>query len=234
MSTNELNIFLNSFDKPQHYSDAAWNEVINQSKKVWEYYLSGVDWNAQLEITCRESYLMLVNREGKLIIKNDSLLNYVKNHHVNSWRQQLEEVAFKAIRDKKYDIAERYFGKTLKLDATNAMNFYRRAIVRLKMMNQRGALQDLCEAIRLKPEVDSFYFKRAEIYRLLDVDHKAMSDLNKAIQLNPSNVAALEMRGKFRLSLGDKAGGKMDVQKAEALAQRGFNSGNEFYGAKAA
>ena len=69
MSTNELNIFLNSFDRPTHVSDVAWQQVIQQAKRVWDAYLKGEDWNDVLDITCKESYLMLVSHEGKLIVQ---------------------------------------------------------------------------------------------------------------------------------------------------------------------
>ncbi|GAB5538396.1 MAG: hypothetical protein Salg2KO_04990 [Salibacteraceae bacterium] len=217
MSANELNSFLNSFHRPINYSDAAWNQIISQSKEVWSKYLNGENWQKELEITCKEAYLMLVNTEGKLIVSDESLLSYVKNEHVKTWMRRLEEIAFKALRDKKYKTAERYFGKVIKLDGQNAMNHYRRSLVRLKLNNQRGALVDLSEAIRLQPRIAKFYVKRAEVYRLLDVDHKAMSDLNMAIKLNPKSVEAYQRRGKFRLSLGDRAGGRLDLLKASEL-----------------
>lgn len=234
MSTTELNTFLNSFERPDHYSNIAWNEVIQQARQVWLHYLAGKDWQKQLDITCKESYLMLVNDDGKLIVEDESLLNYVKNDHVTSWRERLEEVAFKAIRDKRFDKAERYFTKALKVDSTNAMNHYRRALVRIKLLNHKGALVDLTEAIALKPDFDTFYLKRAQVYRLLDIDHKAMSDLNRAIKLNPSSSDAFEMRGKFRLSLGDRSGARMDLNKAEALRSNGHSGQGEMYGAQAA
>lgn len=177
---------------------------------------------------------MLVNKDGKLIVNNESLLNYVKNNHVNSWKRQLEEIAFKAIRDKRYDTAERYFSKALKMDGKDAMNYYRRALVRIKLQRHREALDDLSAAIDLKPGLDTFYLKRAEVWRLLDVDYKAMADLNKAIKLNPHSADAFDMRGKFRLSLGDRAGGKMDLVKAGELRNDGRTGGSELYGSKAA
>lgn len=234
MSTTELNTFLSSFDRPEHYSNLAWNEVIRQARQVWLHYLAGKDWNQQLDITCKESYLMLVNDEGKLIVNDETLLNYVKNDHVSSWKQRLEEIAFKAIRDKRYDKAERYFTKALKVDSSNAMNHYRRALVRIKLFNHKGALVDLSEAIALKPDFDTFYLKRAQVYRLLDIDHKAMSDLNKAIKLNPSSSEAFDMRGKFRLSLGDRTGARIDLNKAEELRSNGRIGQSEVYGAQAA
>lgn len=233
MSTNELNIFLNSFDRPNHYSDAAWQQVIAQAKSVWQHYLNGESLENAIDITCKESYLMLVNKEGKLIVKDESLLNYVMNQHVSEWRKKLEEIAFRAIRDKRYDAAERFFTKALKVDKTNAMNYYRRALVRIKLMNYKLALDDLTQAIELNSSVATFYLKRSQVFRMLDVDYKAMGDLNKAIRINPNSAEAFEIRGKFRASLGDRAGSKMDLIKAEELRKNGKLGGTELYGAAA-
>lgn len=219
MSANELNSFLHSFHRPLNYSDAAWQEVIRQSKAVWSSYINGDDWRNQLDIPCKEAYLMLVNSNGQLIVKDESLLNYVKNEHVQSWIKRVEEIAYKALRDRKYHISERYFGKLIKLDGDNAMHRYRRAVVRIKLNNLSGALADLSDAIKMQAKVSKFYLKRAEVYRLLDVDHKAMTDLNTTLRLDPSNAQAYQKRGAFRLSLGDKAGGRLDLLRAEELSQ---------------
>jgi tetratricopeptide (TPR) repeat protein len=234
MSTNELNIFLNSFDRPSHFSDVAWQHVIQQARKVWEAYLRGEDWNEMLDITCRESYLMLISTEGKLIIQDESLLHYVKNENVKSWRIHLEEVAFRAIRDKRYDRAEAFFTKALKVDSKHAMNYYRRAILRMKALRHKGALDDLTMAISLNESVSAFYIKRSQIYRLLDMAYKAMSDLNKAIKVDPRNTEAFEVRSKFRLSLGDRAGAGMDMLKADEFRKIGLSGSSELYEAKAA
>jgi tetratricopeptide (TPR) repeat protein len=230
MSANELNSFLQSFQRPAEISDAAWTQLLSQSRQVWSSYLAGENWNQTLEITCKESYLMLVNQNGQLIVSDDSLLNYVKTEQVLGWMKRLEEIALKAIRDKKYEIAERYFGKMLKLDASDYMAHYRRAIVRMRLLNHKGALEDLSQAILLKSDFAVLYTKRAEVFRLLDIDHKAMTDLNRSIQLDPTNAPVYELRGKFRLSLGDRAGGRLDILRAEELRSRGYNGNSELSG----
>lgn len=234
MSTNELNIFLNSFNRPSHFSDAAWQQVISQAKRVWEAYLNGEDWNDVLEITCKESYLMLVSHEGKLIVQDESLLRYVKNDEVKSWKKHLEEIAFRAIRDQQFEKAERFFTKALKVDDKSAMNHYRRALLRMKALRHKGALEDLSKAIELNDGVAAFYIKRSHIFRLLDLDYKAMSDLNRAIKVDPRHAEAFDLRGKFRLSLGDRAGARLDILKAKELRDGGKIGSGELYSAKAA
>jgi tetratricopeptide (TPR) repeat protein len=233
MSTNELNTFLNSFDRPTNYSDAAWQQVIAQAKNVWFQYLNGESLQNAVDITCKESYLMLVNHEGKLIVQDETLLNYVKNQHVDSWRVRLEEIAFRAIRDKRFEKADRFFTKALKVEATNAMNFYRRALVRIKLMNYKGALEDLTQAINLKANIATFYLKRAQVFRMLDVDFKAMADMNKAIKLDSKSAEAYQLRGNFRAAIGDRAGSRMDMLKAAELKRNGNLGGTELYGVAA-
>ena len=143
----------------------------------------------------------------------------MKNEHVQSWIKRLEEIAYKALRDRKYHISERYFGKLIKLDGDNAMHRYRRAMMRIKLNNLSGSLADLSDAIKMQAKVSKFYLMRADVYRLLDVDHKAMTDLNTALRLDPSNVQAYQKRGTFRLSLGDIAVCRVDLLWAEQLRQ---------------
>ncbi len=234
MSTNELNAFLNSFQKPANYDRDAWENLIAHSKEIWNAYLNGNTWEQAIDITCKESYLMLVDTNGKLVINNDSLLNYVQNEHTRAWRSKLEDIALRAIREKRYKRAEQYFGKAIKVDGKHALNYYRRALVSMKLLNNKSALADLNKAIELQPENENLYLKRAQVYRLLDVDFKAMSDLNKAIKLNSNCAEAYEVRGKFRLSLGDRAGAKMDLNRSFEIINSRKTGPSEQYGAKAA
>lgn len=234
MSTLELNAFLNSFQKPANYDQTAWDELIAQSKEIWKAYMLGESWENAVSITCKESYLMLVDTNGKLVIKDDSVLNYVQNEHTRGWRSKLEDIALNAIRDKRYQRAALYFGKAIKVDPKHALNYYRRALVSMKLLNNKAALADLNKAIELQPENENLYLKRAQVYRLLDVDFKAMSDLNKTIKLNANCAEAFEVRGKFRMSLGDRAGARMDLNRSYEIINSRKTGPMEQYGAKAA
>ncbi|MEX2596714.1 MAG: hypothetical protein WEC59_07265 [Salibacteraceae bacterium] len=234
MSHNELNAFLNAFNQPSNMDDQAWEYVLNQARKVWYAHLNGENWSEQLNITCKESYLMLVSKEGKLIVENESLLNYVNNQEVDHWKRHLENLAFSAISQKRFDKADRFFTKALKVDGSRAINYYRRGLVRSRLLKNKEALEDFTKAISLNDNVAAFYLKRAAIYRLLDLDYKAMSDFNRAIKLDSQNPESYELRGKFRLSLGDKAGGGLDLQRSMELKENGKTSGKELYGKIAA
>ena len=137
----------------------------------------------------------------------------------------MEEVAFRAIREKQFNKADRFFTKALKVDNQHAMNFYRRALLRMKALRHKEALEDLTRAIELNDNVLAFYLKRSHIFRLLDMDYKAMSDINKAIKVDPSHSEAYDLRGKFRLSLGDCAGARLDILKAKELRDHGKGRG---------
>ncbi|GAB4377422.1 MAG: hypothetical protein Kow0075_05880 [Salibacteraceae bacterium] len=217
MSSNELNAYFRRFEKPTDVSAEAWRAVLEQSKKVWQAYLSGQSWKEKLEITCKESYLMLVNEKGQLIVTDESLLHYAQNQQIYRWCQHLERLAIRSLREQDFNRAERFFTKALKVDRTNATNYYRRAMVRSRLGKYRDAVNDLDQSIRLQPRNAHFYIKRAEIYRLLDIDYKAMGDLNTAIRLDPSNPEAFEIRGRFRIAIGDKVGGRCDLATAKKL-----------------
>lgn len=232
MSTNELNTHLNSFQRPEALEDQVWNQILHQSREVWNAHLRGEDWNSRMDIFCKEHYLMLVNRDGKLIIRNDNLLNYVRNRTNNEWRSQLEEIAFRALHCGMNEKADRYFGKAIKLDSSVAANYYRRASVRIQLGRYKDALSDLNEAIARSQNQYMYYVKRAEVYRLMDIDHKAMSDLNTAIGINPRGADAYKVRGLFRISLGDRIGGRTDILKSEELQVSAL--GNAGHGLKAA
>lgn len=229
MSANELDLFLRSFDRPNNYPQEAWDHILRQSKSIWKAYLEGKKWQDHVAITCKESYLMLVNRNGQLILGDDSLLDYVCNEHTKNWKEKLESIALRAICEKRYEKAELYFGKALKVDARSDINHYRRAMVRMKLNKVKEAAEDLGRAISIQPENEVYYLKRAQALRILDVDHKAMTDLNKAIRLNPQYAEAFQVRGQFRTALGDTAGGKMDMARARQLFDQKIGE-REVYG----
>lgn len=214
MSTNELNNFLQTFQKPAILPDERWQQNLQQSRRIWHHYLEGEEWSQPVEIDCRESLMMLVDRDGKLIVRNESLLQFVQNRCVQDWRASLEERAFEAASEGRYHQSEHFFCRAIQLDEANAINHYRRALVRMKLRQFSAAAADLNTAISIQPDADKFYVCRAEVYRLMDIDHRALADMNKAIRLNPENDEAIEMRGKLRVSLGDKVGGRTDLNRA--------------------
>lgn len=234
MSTNELNAFLSSFERPINIEQVAWNQVIAQARNVWHAYINGEDWQESLNINCKASYLMLVSKEGKLIVQNEDLLRFEQNQEVKAWRKYLEEKAYASIKLKRFQDAERFFSKALKLDDKHSLNLYRRGLVRMRLLKNKEALDDFTAAIQSNPNIAAFYLKRAQIFRLLDLDYKAMNDLNKAIKIDASNPEAYEIRGKFRLSLGDRVGGKRDILQATVLKDSNRTAGKEIYSNKAA
>lgn len=67
------------------------------------------------------------------------------------------------------------------------------------------------------PTTSAGYVNRAKIFIDRDMRKEALLDYDKAVELDPSNVYAWANRGVTRVQVGDFAGAKTDLAKAEAL-----------------
>ncbi|PTQ12047.1 hypothetical protein CLG96_05575 [Sphingomonas oleivorans] len=67
------------------------------------------------------------------------------------------------------------------------------------------------------PTTSAGYVSRARILIGRDLRKEALLDYDKAVELDPSNIYAWANRGIARIQVGDLAGAKSDLQKAEAL-----------------
>ena len=66
-----------------------------------------------------------------------------------------------------------------------AISHFARAAAYYSLDQYQRAIQDYDEAIRLDPEVASFYTIRAAAYYSLDQYQRAIQDYDEAIRLNP-------------------------------------------------
>ena len=67
------------------------------------------------------------------------------------------------------------------------------------------------------PTTSAGYVSRAKIFINRDMRKEALLDYDKAVELDPNNVYAWANRGMTRVQVGDFAGAKTDLAKAEAL-----------------
>jgi tetratricopeptide (TPR) repeat protein/S1-C subfamily serine protease len=101
----------------------------------------------------------------------------------------------------------------------NSWNYFARGIARFGTGDQKGALTDLNEAIRLNPEAieDSAYSVRSTI-RFAQGDQKgALADLNEAIRLNPKKADNFAGRAAIRFQAKDNQGAIADATEAIRL-----------------
>jgi tetratricopeptide (TPR) repeat protein len=55
------------------------------------------------------------------------------------------------------------------------------------MYDTRGAIQDFNKALKINPDYDFAYYNRAKVYNDLDLFHEAITDINRAIELNDNS-----------------------------------------------
>jgi tetratricopeptide (TPR) repeat protein len=82
--------------------------------------------------------------------------------------------------------------------------------------NPQGYLQIMDEWIRQNPRDANAYFSRHYGWLKLGVPDRALDDLNKVIEIDPSQSAYLA-RGKVLRQIGDLRGAIGDYEKGEAL-----------------
>ena len=84
--------------------------------------------------------------------------------------------------------------------------------------NADQAIESYTKAIGLNGNQPDYFLNRGIAYNLKLQPDKAMADLSKAIELNPSLAAAYFHRGKVNEGLGNAQQAKSDFETAERLA----------------
>ena len=78
-------------------------------------------------------------------------------------------------------------------------------------------MEDFEAAIELNPRYALAYANWSEAHLNAGLFTQALTDLNKAINLDPANVETLRNRGKVRLKLGDREGATDDFRRADRI-----------------
>ena len=77
---------------------------------------------------------------------------------------------------------------TEKVNADNAVFYFKRANEKFKQKDFNGALLDINKAIRINPNVSGFYGSRAAIYGMMGNYESACADMRKAIAMGDNIV----------------------------------------------
>jgi tetratricopeptide (TPR) repeat protein len=101
--------------------------------------------------------------------------------------------------------------------ATTAEGHNQRGRLLTKSGDYPGAVQELTEAIKMKPDFAAAYNARAYTYILMRQYPKAIEDLNQAIRINPSYVNAFQNRASAKRMAGDVAGANQDSEQVKKL-----------------
>jgi tetratricopeptide (TPR) repeat protein len=85
------------------------------------------------------------------------------------------------------------------------------------------ALQALNRACELAPDNADYFYQRYLLYAQLRQSAPALADLDRTIQLNPHQVAALLTRAAYRTQSGDRTGAETDLNAANTLLPKEDN-----------
>ncbi|MEO7724013.1 MAG: tetratricopeptide repeat protein [Chthoniobacterales bacterium] len=83
--------------------------------------------------------------------------------------------------------------------------------------NDRLAIREWSEVLRLQPSYSGAYYYRAQAYERLDLIEKAVADLNIFLQRNPKAAAGFAKRGIIYAERGEFERGLRDCNRALAL-----------------
>jgi tetratricopeptide (TPR) repeat protein len=86
------------------------------------------------------------------------------------------------------------------------LDYAKRALEKQNRGDNRGAIADYNEAIRLKPDYFNAYNNRGNAKSALGDYRGAIADYNKAIRLKPDKASTYNNRGNAKSELGDKQG----------------------------
>ncbi len=85
------------------------------------------------------------------------------------------------------------YSKTIELDSANYMAYYQKGKIRMKKQDVNLAMDDYDKALEIQ-EDDEIYLFRAMGHKKRNDYRKSISDLDKAIKLNPKNAEAYYQR----------------------------------------
>jgi tetratricopeptide (TPR) repeat protein len=105
----------------------------------------------------------------------------------------------------------------------DAADFARRGEALESRRDFDQALAELNHACELAPDNAEYLFRRGVIHQELRQPVLAMSDFDRSLQLRPNDLNTLLLRAELRIRTGDKAGGRADLDAADAVAPRQAN-----------
>ncbi len=111
--------------------------------------------------------------------------------------------------------------RALKLDPRNGVAYYYRALIYARSDDFQNAVRDFTRCLELEPETfnhDARLFQvRGEALRTLKKPQEALSDLNRALAINPRYPLALVSRGCVFMDLREYESSLRDLDAAVAL-----------------
>lgn len=98
-----------------------------------------------------------------------------------------------------------------------ATTYKQRAVAYMHLGHHQRAIDDINEAIRLKPGDPDNYYLRGVAHRGLSQHQQAVEDSSRAIALEPDSAAAYANRAYSQKALGNIGQAKADARRAREL-----------------
>lgn len=156
--------------------------------------------------------LFLLHQNDKAIrLMEEELKLYPRNKDLLSILGQLY------IGINNFDIAEKYFIETKKINPGCSHCFCYLGIIEWNRNNKEKAMELIDKSIRIDPKESFNYSKRASIKEFNGYSFSALSDINKAIELEPLNVEYIIQRGEYYMRQNFTSKALVDFDKASIL-----------------
>lgn len=126
---------------------------------------------------------------------------------------------------KERDRAKEDYDRAVEADPTNPCYWYNRGVLLHRQYNHsqdKAALRDLNEAIKLSPKKAKYYSARGSVYEMLNDLGAAMKDANAAVVLDPTDPVFWCNRGWYQLRLGQGVAANEDLNKAARMGSKGL------------
>jgi len=201
MTTTTQNNGFKAMPRPVQFNVHAWDTLKKYAMRIWSSYNAGVAWTDEVRITCKEFYDMLKDENGALIL-DPKLITWVPNQRINNWFRELKQEADLHFRLGHFGKAQRGYEQMIMIKSNDYNSLCRAAECAAKLKDYQRVMQILNSAILKYPLFDRAFVVRAELFAFRDEDECALKDLNKALNLRPSNHQARLQRAMVLRSLG--------------------------------
>jgi tetratricopeptide (TPR) repeat protein len=121
---------------------------------------------------------------------------------------------------KRYDAVIRSCDALIARGKATPQIYELRGLARTERNDFPGAIEDLTNAMALRPDRVALLSRRGWLYIVADAPKLALHDFEAAIQLDPSFADAYNGRGYARLRLGEHRDAVADAEKALGMGER--------------
>lgn len=230
MELKDVKKHIDSFSRPRTYNINHWRELKGKAYHIWESHLQGREWRGRIQVPCKEFYLMLVDEEGRLIVKDENQIDWIHNKHTREWLKGVVGQGRELAAQHNHQRAMLYYNLAIKVDPNYTDALFHQAISFQAQNKFREALTGYREALELEPENPQIFLHRASLYSNMDLDRRAMDDLNTVLRLEPTNAEAFARRGDLFRAEENFDSAIADLRQAIKLEPQ--NEGIYFYWAR--